>query len=201
LAKEAAITTLAGAVNVEILPSVLGGRVKRTFDLLAALILIVTLSPFFKGKTFDCYKFRTMIADSETKLTTLLESDLTAREEWKQNRKLKNDPRITGIGLILRKLSFDELPQLINVLLGDMSLVGPRPIVIDELSKYGDAYGLYLSARPGMTGPWQISGRNDCSYEQRVMLDAGYIRYWNLATDISILLRSPLVVIRQKGSY
>jgi exopolysaccharide production protein ExoY len=225
LAKEAAITTLAGAVNVEILPSVLGGRVKRTFDLLAALILIVTLSPFFffiimlltvsypdpvfyrhprvgyKGKTFDCYKFRTMIADSETKLKTLLESDLTAREEWKQNRKLKNDPRITGIGLILRKLSFDELPQLINVLLGDMSLVGPRPIVIDELSKYGDAYGLYLSARPGMTGPWQISGRTDCSYEQRVMLDAGYIRYWNLATDISILLRSPLVVIRQKGSY
>ena len=177
MAKEAAITTLAGAVNVEILPSVLGGRVKRTFDLLAALILIVTLSPFFffiimlltvsypdpvfyrhprvgyKGKTFDCYKFRTMIADSETKLKTLLESDLTAREEWKQNRKLKNDPRITGIGLILRKLSFDELPQLINVLLGDMSLVGPRPIVIDELSKYGDAYGLYLSARPGMTGP------------------------------------------------
>jgi lipopolysaccharide/colanic/teichoic acid biosynthesis glycosyltransferase len=206
-------------------PSALGGNIKRMFDIIGALFLLIIAAPVllfiimlltvsyprqviyrhtrigYKGKAFDCYKFRTMIAHAETNLKTLLESDPAARDEWKRNRKLKNDPRVTRIGLFLRKSSLDELPQLINVLRGEMSLVGPRPIVIDELSNYGEAAGLYLSARPGITGPWQIGGRSDSSYEQRIMLDAGYIRNWSLASDLLILLISPIAVIRQRGSY
>jgi lipopolysaccharide/colanic/teichoic acid biosynthesis glycosyltransferase len=155
----------------------------------------------YGGREFSCFKFRTMIADSENILKSLLETDAIAREEWERDRKLKNDPRITPLGAMLRAWSADELPQLFNVLLGDMSLVGPRPVTADELGRYGDQISLYLSMRPGLTGPWQVSGRSDRSYEERVALDVDYTKNWRLSTDLLILLRTLRVVIHRKGSW
>jgi undecaprenyl-phosphate galactose phosphotransferase len=131
----------------------------------------------------------------------VLASDASARMEWERDFKLRNDPRITPIGAFLRKTSLDELPQLWNVLKGDMSLVGPRPIVTEEMDRYGDQLGYYLEARPGMTGLWQISGRNDVDYSARVNLDAWYVRNWSLWYDIVILLKTINVVFRRHGAY
>ncbi|WP_137178478.1 sugar transferase [Roseomonas sp. AR75] len=154
------------------------------------------------GTTFGCLKFRSMVVDADRRLAALLESDPAAREEWDATRKLKNDPRVTAVGRFLRATSLDELPQLINVLKGEMSLVGPRPVLASELAAfYGAAAQHYLSVRPGITGPWQISGRNDTSYAQRVALDVAYATRPSLLTDIKILLRTPVAVLARRGAY
>ena len=154
------------------------------------------------GQLFQCYKFRTMVTNSAEVLAELLANDPEARAEWEKDRKLKNDPRITPIGRFLRKTSLDELPQLINIVKGEMSLVGPRPVVPDELDMYGDARIYYLQVRPGLTGLWQISGRNDVDYERRVSLDTWYVRNWTLWYDILILFRTAIIVpTRSSGAY
>ncbi len=134
-------------------------------------------------------------------LASLLESDPRAKAEWVLERKLKNDPRITEVGKFIRRTSIDELPQLWNVLKGDMSLVGPRPIPDDELEKYGSQKNYYVLSRPGITGLWQISGRNDISYETRANLDAWYIRNWSLWCDITILVKTVRIVVSGAGAY
>jgi len=154
----------------------------------------------YAGKHFGCWKFRTMVVDSDQFLKSHLSRNLAAREEWKRDHKLRNDPRITWWGHFLRKSSLDELPQLINVLRGDMSLVGPRPVVPSELSRYGDELGVYLAARPGITGAWQVSGRSDCGYDSRVRLDVDYVRNWKLTTDVVILAKTVRAVLERRGS-
>jgi undecaprenyl-phosphate galactose phosphotransferase len=146
-------------------------------------------------------KFRTMVPNAQELLRDLLDSDPKARAEWEATRKLKNDPRITKLGAFLRKSSLDELPQLFNVLRGDMSLVGPRPVVMDELPYYGEAEQYYFEVRPGITGLWQISGRNDVDYERRVALDIWYVRNWTLWYDIVILFKTLTVVPARLGAY
>jgi len=154
------------------------------------------------GRGFGCLKFRSMVADADRRLAALLERDPAARREWESTRKLKDDPRVTWVGRFLRATSLDELPQLFNVLRGDMSLVGPRPVQAAELAAfYGAAAQHYLSVRPGLTGPWQISGRNDTSYAQRVALDVAYVARPSLLTDVKILLRTPVAVLARRGAY
>jgi len=201
-----------------------GGTAKRVFDVVGAAALIVFFLPLFalvavmvklnspgpilfghgrlghRGIPFKCYKFRTMVTNSKEVLSDLLANDQAAREEWQANHKLRADPRITSFGHFLRKSSLDELPQLFNVLLGNMSLVGPRPIVKDEIARYRHYYLDYVSARPGMTGLWQVSGRSDCDYDRRVQLDVTYVRRWNLLNDFTILLRTVKVVFAREGS-
>lgn len=197
---------------------------KRGFDLFTASFLLLILSPFFalfawrisrdsgdvffghtrvgrNGEQFECYKFRTMIQNAQEVLAETLANDEAAREEWEKDFKLKNDPRITPVGAFLRKTSLDELPQLWNVVKGEMSLVGPRPIVQEELVRYGDQVNLYLETWPGMTGLWQISGRNDTDYAQRVSLDAWYARNWSLWYDVVILLKTIPALLNRKGAY
>ncbi len=197
---------------------------KRTVDCIGSLVLIIIFSPVlaiiallirrdggssiykqerigYGGKTFKCYKFRSMVMNSQQRLEEVLATDPKAREEWENDFKLKNDPRITAIGNFLRKTSLDELPQLFNVLQGDMSLVGPRPVVPDELPRYGALTQKYLSARPGMTGLWQVSGRNDVTYRERVSLDCYYIENWKLHTDFVLMLKTVTVIFHGKGAY
>jgi len=211
------------------LPSNLSRRssryAKRLFDILGASILLLVLSPLLisvtllvlgttgggilykhrrigrKGEPFTCYKFRTMVVGADEILHGILASDPKARTEWESNYKLKNDPRVTPLGHVLRKLSLDELPQLWNVLKGDMSLVGPRPIVAAELVRYGDHASDYLQSGPGITGLWQISGRNDLSYNSRVYLDTWYAKNWSLWFDVVILLRTFKAVVSGRGAY
>lgn len=148
------------------------------------------------GKEFGCLKFRSMVRDSEAQLRALLAKDAEARAEWKESQKLRNDPRIIPIiGSLLRSSSLDELPQLWNVVRGDMSLVGPRPVVEEELERYGVAKGVYTSVRPGLTGLWQVSGRSNDSYSDRVSKDVTYVRTWTLAGDVSIIFRTVRVVL------
>ena len=142
----------------------------------------------FNGKHFNCLKFRTMVTDAPERLQRLLKSDPLAASEWAANRKLKNDPRITAIGAILRKSSLDELPQLFNVLKGEMSIVGPRPVTDDELQRYTTSMGAYLACRPGITGLWQVSGRSSTTYVKRVACDAFYARNWSMALDAKIVI-------------
>lgn len=153
------------------------------------------------GKKFLAWKFRTMVKDADRKLQEYLARNPELREEWETTQKLRNDPRVTPIGRILRRYSLDELPQLINVLKGEMSLVGPRPIVEDEVRHYGDLFDPYTWVRPGITGMWQVSGRSDTSYAQRVSLDEYYVRNWSIWLDIHILVRTALVVLSRKGAY
>lgn len=150
---------------------------------------------------FRCYKFRTMVPDAEEKLKKILASNPEALREWRENHKLKDDPRITRFGSFLRKSSLDELPQLWNVLVGDMSLVGPRPIVADELERYGNKARIYCSVKPGMTGLWQIMGRSSVTYSRRVSLDLLYVRQQNILTDFWILARTIGAVIRRAGAH
>jgi undecaprenyl-phosphate galactose phosphotransferase len=154
------------------------------------------------GKKIRIFKFRSMHHDAEAKLAELLAKDPAARAEWKKTHKLRHDPRVTKLGAFLRRTSLDELPQLINVLIGDMSLVGPRPVTETELrQKYRDKADYYKLVRPGITGLWQISGRSDVSYEQRVNMDTWYVFNWSLHIDLVILYKTIGVVLRRRGAY
>ena len=152
------------------------------------------------GRTFRCLKFRTMVPDAQTRLSALLASDPEARAEWERDHKLRRDPRTTAFGAFLRTTRLDELPQFFNVLKGDMSLVGPRPIATDEIKKYGDKFALYTKCRPGITGAWRVSGRNDVSYETRVALDAHYSLNQSLRYDFIILMQTFGVVLAKTGA-
>ena len=203
-----------------------GNRIlKFAFDWLTTLIGTVLISPIFllislwvyldspgpvifqhrrvgkDGKEFNCYKFRSMCMDADAKLKDLLAKDPKAKTEWDKDFKLKNDPRITKSGAFLRKSSLDELPQIFNVLKGEMSLVGPRPIVQEEVPRYGKFISDYYLVRPGITGLWQTSGRNDTGYGERVQMDSWYVRNWNLWFDIVLLWRTIKVVLGGKGAY
>ncbi|MEM6415630.1 MAG: sugar transferase [Pseudomonadota bacterium] len=177
--------------------------------LLAVLIKLTSPGPAvfsqsrigFGGRQFKCYKFRTMVNDADEQLAKLLATCPAAQQEWKKDQKLRNDPRITKIGIWLRKLSLDELPQLFNILKGDMSIVGPRPIIEDECQKYGTYFLHYCSVKPGLTGLWQVSGRNNLSYDKRVELDATYAREQSLALDCKIIWMTLPAVLLSRGSY
>jgi undecaprenyl-phosphate galactose phosphotransferase len=153
-----------------------------------------------QGRLFRCLKFRSMYRNSEQMLAEILATDAEARAEWERDQKLTNDPRVTPIGDFLRRTSLDELPQLINVLKGEMSLVGPRPITVGELTRYGRVRWHYLSVRPGMTGLWQVSGRNNTSYAERVALDESYIDNRSMLGDLTILLKTVKVVLVRDGA-
>ena len=153
------------------------------------------------GKPFPCFKFRTMCIKADEKLQELLTNDPAARAEWEKDFKLKNDPRITKSGAFLRRTSLDELPQLLNVLRGEMSLVGPRPVIEAELPRYGDFLGDYLMVKPGITGMWQVNGRSDTTYDERVQMDSWYVRNWSVWLDFMLLFRTVKAVIAGKGAY
>jgi len=197
---------------------------KRLFDLVVSMTLLTVLAPFLltvafvikldggpalfgqtrvgkEGRLFTCLKFRSMVPDADVRLKQLLESDAPAAAEWAETHKLRDDPRITLIGSFLRRTSLDELPQLFNVLRGEMSLVGPRPIVEEEVARYGDDLDYYLNSLPGITGLWQVSGRNDTSYQRRVELDRWYTQNWSLWQDIAILCKTIPAVTGRKGAY
>lgn len=206
-----------------------GGRranddlVVEVISRVAALLLIVAISPlllaiallvwccdggpvFFghyrvgrHGVLFRCWKFRTMARDADASLSQLLATDPVARGEWEEQRKLTTDPRVTRLGNFLRRSSLDELPQLFNVLCGEMVFVGPRPITCEELQKYGSARWHYLSVPPGITGLWQVSGRNRLTYPERIQMDRVYVESRDLLGDMRILLRTFGVVLRQEG--
>lgn len=202
-----------------------GGIVKRALDILIATTGIAVLWPLmlmvalairytdpgpavfgherigFNGRRFKCLKFRSMITNSDAALRELLERDAAAAAEWAQSQKLKNDPRVTKLGRILRETSLDELPQLWNVLRGDMSIVGPRPIVSAEVGRYGNHFPAYAATRPGITGLWQVTGRSDCSYEERVQMDVAYVQNWSILRDVWIIAKTVVVVFARKGSY
>lgn len=195
---------------------------KRAFDIVAATALLVLLAPVMavlaglvmldggrpifaqrrighRGRPFRCLKFRTMVPDAEARLHAVLAADPVAADEWARDQKLAQDPRITRLGALLRRSSLDELPQLFNVLRGEMSLVGPRPVTEPELERYGLAARVYRSVRPGVTGPWQVSGRNATGYAERVALDVRYARDHGLFSDVAILLRTVGAVIALTG--
>ncbi|HFE4417793.1 undecaprenyl-phosphate galactose phosphotransferase WbaP [Klebsiella quasipneumoniae] len=197
---------------------------KRVFDIAGSLAIIIILSPALiyisrkvkkdggpaiygherigkGGKPFKCLKFRSMVVNSKEVLEHVLVTDIEARAEWEATFKLKQDPRITKIGHFLRRTSLDELPQLFNVLRGEMSLVGPRPIITAELERYNDEVDYYLLSKPGMTGLWQVSGRSDVDYETRVYLDAWYVKNWSMWNDIAILFKTIGVVLKKDGAY
>lgn len=197
---------------------------KRTIDIVGSSAMIVALLPvlaalaalirldggpvFFRhrrigadGRPFYCLKFRSMCVGADAKFREYLERNPAARAEWERDFKLRDDPRTTRLGALLRRTSLDELPQLLNVLKGEMSLVGPRPIVSAEIPRYGDAFSAYLKCKPGITGLWQVSGRNNIDYHARVELDARYASSWTLRTDMAILLRTFKVVFRRSGAY
>jgi exopolysaccharide production protein ExoY len=155
----------------------------------------------FRGKEFNCLKFRTMSANSERLLEIYLEQNLDARKEWEEKRKLTRDPRVTPFGALLRQTSLDELPQLFNVIRGDMSLVGPRPVPQHELDFYGSYSEFYLKTRPGLTGAWQVTGRSNTSYAERVALDVEYVCGWSFWVDMKILIRTVPAVTMARGSY
>jgi Undecaprenyl-phosphate galactose phosphotransferase WbaP len=153
------------------------------------------------GQMFSCLKFRTMVPNADQVLRDLLERDPDLRAEWIRDHKLRNDPRVTRLGRFLRRTSLDELPQILNVLRGEMSLVGPRPVVREELLRYGRNVGTYLAAKPGITGLWQVTGRNDTDYRRRVVLDTYYVRNQNLLLDLYILAKTTGVVLGGSGAY
>jgi exopolysaccharide production protein ExoY len=199
---------------------------KRALDVLGAIVLAVVFSPLIlaivmvalmrreggsiiykhrrigrDGRAFECLKFRTMVPNADQVLRELLERDPAIKAEWVRDHKLRCDPRVTRLGRFLRRTSLDELPQLWNVLLGEMSLVGPRPVVKEELLRYGRNVRTYLSAKPGITGLWQVKGRNDTDYRRRVVLDTYYVRNQNLLLDLYILVKTTRVVLGGSGAY
>jgi exopolysaccharide production protein ExoY len=155
----------------------------------------------FKGKYFGCLKFRTMVPNADDCLRAYLLSNPQASAEWAATQKLRYDPRVTALGAILRRTSLDELPQLFNVLIGDMSIVGPRPVTDDELAKYASFTGSYLSCRPGITGLWQVSGRSKTTYGRRVACDAFYARNWSLALDLKIMIATLPALLQSESAY
>lgn len=177
--------------------------------IIAVLIKITSKGPVFyghkrvgkNGKEITCWKFRSMYVNSQEMLEEILKNDPERREEWERDRKFVNDPRVTKFGKFLRKTSLDELPQFINILTGNMSFVGPRPVTKEELEKYGENAGYILSVTPGLSGMWQISGRSDTGYEERIYLDTFYIQNWSIWLDLWIIIRTVWVVINGKGAY
>ena len=153
------------------------------------------------GRKFHVLKFRTMVQNADQILQNYLDSSPALKAQWLTTHKLKQDPRVTRLGVMLRKSSLDELPQLWNILIGDMSLIGPRPIVDEEIEKYGKCFELYIQARPGLTGLWQVSGRSDTSYQQRVELDEYYLLHRSIKLDLQILVKTVFVVLGRKGAY
>lgn len=209
--------------NVEQSP--IGGVLKRSFDITGAAVGIVLISPLFfliallikfsdggsvfyghrrigrDGTPFFCLKFRTMAENGDELLAAHFAANPEAREEWASTRKLQNDPRVTTAGSILRKLSLDELPQIINILRGEMSIVGPRPVVKDEIDLYGPSAVYYFKSRPGLTGLWQVSGRNDVSYDARIAFDRHYVENWSFRKDLWIIVKTVPAVCMSRGSY
>jgi exopolysaccharide production protein ExoY len=197
---------------------------KRTLDVSGALAFLILFSPLLlgvalllllaqgrpilfrhkrvgrNGEAFECFKFRTMVNGAGSVLEDHLAANPAARREWEASQKLKDDPRVTPLGHVIRKLSVDELPQFLNVAMGQMSLVGPRPIVSSEARFYGSHIGAYYSVRPGITGPWQVGGRSNASYDRRVELDVDYAHNWSLGRDIAILIKTVPAVLVQDGS-
>lgn len=200
--------------------------IKRIFDIVFSFLVLVFCLPLYfaiallvrfsspgkivypqerigrGGKPFPCYKFRTMYADADQRLNVLLRSNPKLRQEWEKSFKLKKDPRVTPIGSFLRKTSLDEFPQFFNILKGDLSVVGPRPVVQAEVSKFlGPKAPKILSIRPGLTGLWQISGRSDTSYETRVMLDEKYVDSQSLMLDMKVIAKTIPAIIFSRGAY
>lgn len=177
--------------------------------IVAAMVMMSSPGPIFyshrrirqNGAFFSMWKFRTMCVNSAEVLEDYLRAHPEARSEWNRTHKLKNDPRVTPIGHFLRRYSIDELPQVWNVLQGQMALVGPRPIVAAEVEKYGDRFYCYCSVKPGLTGLWQVSGRSELTYPQRVTLDCDYVAQWSLRRDVVILLRTFSSVANKDGAY
>ncbi|HYG91315.1 MAG TPA: sugar transferase [Azospirillum sp.] len=199
-------------------------RMKRAFDVVGAMGLLMLFGPWMLviallirldggpavfghrrvgagGRSFTCWKFRSMVVDAHVVFEELIGRDPLARAEWTATHKLKSDPRITRVGHFLRRTSLDELPQLLNVLKGEMSLVGPRPIVEAEVARYRTCYALYTQCRPGLTGLWQVSGRNDVDYGRRVQLDTAYVFGWSFWGDIVIMLKTVRVMVNGRGAY
>ncbi|KUP93538.1 sugar transferase [Tritonibacter horizontis] len=195
---------------------------KRLFDLCLALLLLPLILPiiailailarrdggeaFFghkrvgqDGVSFRCWKIRSMVPDAAARLKKHLDENPEAAAEWARDHKLTNDPRITRFGNFIRKTSLDELPQILNVLKGEMTFVGPRPVITDELPKYGNKVQHYLAQKPGITGLWQVSGRNDVSYDERVDMDVAYLERRSLMLDINIIARTALAVLGTTG--
>lgn len=205
--------------------SLSGPAGQRAFDLLLALLILMLCAPIMLltalaiyledggpvfyvqprvgryGKTFRCLKFRSMAQDAEGRIQDVLAACPQAQAQWDANRKLTRDPRVTWVGRIIRRRSLDELPQLINVLKGDMGVVGPRPIMLDERKLYGRRLGVYTQARPGITGLWQVSGRGDASFRSRIAMDMVYLRSRRLRLDLKILARTVPAVMWGRGSY
>jgi lipopolysaccharide/colanic/teichoic acid biosynthesis glycosyltransferase len=201
------------------------GALRRGLDIIVASAALVFLLPLFcvlglaifiqdggpvfygqervgrGGRSFRCWKFRSMVVDAGARLQTLLATSPAARAEWERDHKLKCDPRITVLGSFLRRSSLDELPQLLNILIGEMSVVGPRPIVAAEVVRYGARFRHYCRVKPGLTGLWQVSGRNDTSYSRRVALDTVYVRNQSAALNIKIILSTVPAIIFARGSY
>jgi exopolysaccharide production protein ExoY len=201
------------------------GRTKRAFDLTLACLLLIFLSPalltialmiklsdggpvFYRhrrigrrGKRFGCIKFRTMAVDSEARLQQLLATNPHAAAEWLETQKLRDDPRVTSIGAFLRKTSLDELPQLWNVIQGEMSMIGPRPITRDELARYGRDRRFYLLVRPGISGLWQVSGRSSVSYDRRVQFDREYLEEWSWSQEFRIAAMTLPAVFLNRDAY
>lgn len=205
-------------------PTGTAALVKRFVDVIGAIVLGLVFSPLIivivflmrrsggsviyrhrrvgrGGQTFSCLKFRTMVPNADQVLRELLTNNPELRAEWVRDRKLRHDPRVTWLGRFLRRTSLDELPQLLNVLRGEMSLVGPRPVVREELLRYGRNVGTYLAAKPGITGLWQVTGRNDTDYRRRVVLDTYYVRNQSLLLDLYILAKTTGVVLGGNGAY
>jgi Undecaprenyl-phosphate galactose phosphotransferase WbaP len=198
--------------------------IKRASDIVGAILLGIVFTPLIvvialllrreggpviyrhrrvgrDGRMFECLKFRSMVPDADRVLRDLLDQHPELRAEWLRDHKLRSDPRITALGRFLRRTSLDELPQIWNVLGGEMSLVGPRPVVREELMRYGRFLPVYLAAKPGITGLWQVTGRNDTDYRRRVALDVYYVRKQNLLFDLYILLKTTRVVLGGGGAY
>ncbi|MBL0428677.1 sugar transferase [Ramlibacter alkalitolerans] len=201
-----------------------GAGVKRLIDIVGALVFIIVFLPLLlavalgvllssrgpiiysqerlglNGKKFRFYKFRSMVVNSEEVFNSFLDTDPEAKSQWEKYQKLDRDPRITGFGHFIRKTSLDEFPQFWNVLVGDMSLVGPRPCMPSQRELYGVHWREYCAVRPGLTGLWQVSGRNQLTYQQRVQLDSKYVMGWSLSLDFQILARTVKVVLTANGS-
>jgi exopolysaccharide production protein ExoY len=206
-------------------PGPIARGAKRASDVIGSLMLIVLLLPVAlliavaiavdsrgpivfvqrrvgrRGEEFSLVKFRTMRVDAQAALEEALARDPGLRAEWEQTRKLKDDPRVTRVGRVIRRLSLDELPQLLNVLIGTMSLVGPRPVSREELVYFGERADSILAVRPGLTGLWAVSGRSEITYEERVMLEHRYVTDWSMGLDVKILLRTVPAVARGHGAY
>jgi undecaprenyl-phosphate galactose phosphotransferase len=218
------VNTMAAESMMPIRDARVAVAAKRVTDIVLSALFLVMFAPLFlvcavlirrsgagifysdrrvgrNGRIFYCHKFRTMVPNANAHLSALLARDPELRREWETSFKLKHDPRVTAIGRFLRKTSLDELPQLLNVLKGEMSLVGPRPMFEEEQVRWGAAIHYYYSTRPGMTGVWQIYGRSDTDYETRIRLNVEYVRHWSYWRDIVLLAATPRVFFVRSGAY